>query len=140
MIELLKKTWWKYTAVIILLYVLIGGLLVPLGPGITAVDPITFPSDTSVNFTLKGFNTHFKEAGDVQVWFKNGTDFYCADKALADADDLLKVTFSFPKNSTAKLIGKSFDLVVNDKIDGTVSIRDAVTVFPAQSPRLMLWA
>ena len=133
MIELLKKTWWKYTAVIILLYVLIGGLLVPLGPGITSVFPITFSSDTAVNFTLRGFNTHFKDAADVQVWFKNGTDFYCADKTIAIENGLLKVAFSFPKKSTTKLIGKSFDLVVNDKLDGTVSIRDAVTVFLRQS-------
>ena len=132
MIDLLKKTWWKYTAVVILLYVLIGGLLVPLGPGITSVFPITFSSDTAVDFTLRGFNTHFKDANDVQVWFKNGTDFYCADKTTAVENGTLKVSFSFPKKSINKLTGKSFDLVINDKLDGTVSIRDAVTVFPGQ--------
>jgi len=132
MIDLLKKTWWKYIAVVILLYVLIGGLLVPLGPGITSVMPLTFSSDTTVDFTLHGFNTHFKDAADVQVWFKNGTDFYCADRTTVVENGILKVAFSFPKKSTHKLIGKNFDLVVNDKLDGTVSIRDAVTVFPRQ--------
>jgi heme exporter protein C len=133
MIDLLKKTWWKYTAVLILLYVLIGGLLVPLGPGIKSVYPLTFASDSTVDFTLTGFNTHFQDAKDVQVWFKNGTDFYCADKTEAIINSTLKVTFSFPANSTKKLMGKSFDLVVNDKLDGTVSLRDGVTVFVRQS-------
>jgi len=132
MIKLLKKKWWKCIAVAILLYVLIGGLLVPLGPGITSVSQITFSSDTIVDFTLRGFNTHFWDAADVQVWFKNGTDFYCADKTTVIENGMIKVAFSFPKKSTNKLIGKSFDLVINDKLDGTVSIRDAVTVFPRQ--------
>lgn len=133
MIELLKKTWWKYTAVVILLYVLIGGMLVPLGPGIKSAYPLTFSSDTAVDFTFTGFNTHFQEAKDVQVWFKNGTDFYCADKTEAIINSTLKVTFSFPKKNTEKMLGKSFDVVINDKLDGTVSLRDAVTIFPRQS-------
>jgi heme exporter protein C len=132
MIELLKKMWWKYTAILILLYVLTGGLLVPLGPGITSIEPVTFPSDTSVDFTLTGFNTHFKDANDVQLWFKNGTDFYCADKTMAKDNESINIGFSFPKNGIAKLTAKNFDLVINDKLDGTVSIRDAVTILPKQ--------
>jgi heme exporter protein C len=131
MIGLLKKTWWKYTALIILLYVIAGGMLVPLGPGITAVSPLAFPTDSAIGFSLDGFNTHFKDAGDIQVWFKNGTDFYCADKTTAVSDASLKITFSFPHAGVKKLIGSSFDLVVNDKLDGTVSMRDAVTLSPA---------
>ena len=107
MIELLKKTWWKYIAVILMLYVLIGGMLVPLGPGIKSVYPLTFPSDTAVDFTLTGFNTHFKEAKDVQVWFKNGINFYNADKIEPALNNNIKVSFSFPKEGISTLIGKN---------------------------------
>jgi len=130
MINLLKQTWWKYTAVVLLFYVLIGGMLVPLAPGITSVYPLTFPSDSSIDFTLKGFNTHFKDAGDLQVWFKNGTDFYCTDSIKVLNNNIIKVAFNFPQKGIPKLIGQSFDIVVNDKLDGTVSIRDAASVLP----------
>jgi heme exporter protein C len=130
MINLLKQTWWKYMTVLILLYVLIGGLLVPLGPGITSVYPLTFASDSAVDFSLVGFGTHFQDAKDVQVWFKNGTDFYCAGKTELGGNDIMKVTFSFPKKNITKSGSHSFDVVVNDKLDGTISLRDAVTVFP----------
>lgn len=120
--------WWKYTAVVLLVYVIVGGMLVPLGPGITSVEPITFTSDSSILFTVKGFNTHFKTSTDIQVWFKNRTDFYCTNKVEAIDDGTLKIVFNFPETSIEKLNGKTFDLVVNDKLDGTVSMRDAVTV------------
>ena len=130
MIELLKKTWWKYTAVLILLYVIIGGMMVPLGPGILSVDPLTFSSDTTVGFTVTGFNTHFRKADDVQVWFKNGTDFYCADHVQPLTDGSIKASFSFPSASAMKLTRPGFDVVVNDKQDGTISLRDAVALAP----------
>ena len=133
MIELLKKKWWKCTTIAILLYVLIGGMLVPLGPGITSVAPSTFSSDSTVVFSLTGFNTHFFDAGDVQLWFKNGTDFYCADKVSVLENGALNVSFSFPKKSMSKLMSSNFDIVINDKMDGTVSLRDAVTIFPRQA-------
>ena len=133
MINFLRKTWWKYTAVLLLLYILVGGLLVPLAPGITSVSPLKFASDTMVDFTLTGYSTHFKDAGDLQVWFKNGVDFYCADKIQAVSNETVKVSFNLPKKNIAKLASKSFDLVINDKLDATVSLRDGVTVFEKQS-------
>ena len=132
MINFLRKTWWKYTAVLLILYILVGGLLVPLAPGITSVSPLKFASDTTVDFRLTGYSTHFKDAGDLQVWFKNGVDFYCADKIQAVSNETVKVSFNLPKKNIAKLASKSFDLVINDKLDATVSLRDGVTVFDKQ--------
>ncbi len=132
MIEILKKTWWKYVTVLILLYVLIGGLLVPLAPGIASIYPINFASDTAVEFTFTGYNTHFQDAKDLQIWFKNGTEFYCADKTETITNEKAKVTFSFPFRNTQKLIGTNFDLVINDNQDGTIHLGDAVTVLPHQ--------
>jgi heme exporter protein C len=132
MIQLLKKTWWKYTAIIILLYVLIGGLLVPLGPGITSVKPLTFEEDSTFTFTITGYNTHFSEAKDAQVWLKNGADFYCAENIETGANDVIKAVFKL-RIRAVNLLNKNFDIVVNDKLDGTISIRDAVTIFPNEN-------
>ena len=118
--------WWKYIGAALLFYILIGGMLVPLAPGIKMIDPITFPSDSSIAFVVTGYNTHFQYAKDLQIWFKNETNFYCADQIEPIINSTVKVTFSFPRKSAAKLNVKSFDLVVNDALDGTISLRDAV--------------
>jgi heme exporter protein C len=128
MIALFRKMWWKYLTVVILLYVLVGGLLVPLGPGITSSAPLTFPADSVTEFHIRGFSTHFKEAGDIQVWFKNGTNFYCADRVEALNDKELKVLFSFPSAGSHRIMGNGFDAVVNDKLDGTLTLRDAAAI------------
>ena len=133
MLKLLKQWWWKYTAILLLLYVMIGGMLVPLGPGIKSIDPITFHSDTLVDFVITGFNTHIVDAGDVQVWFKNGTDFYCATQVTPIINSTAKVSFRINDLDRSRLTNQSFDIVVNDKIDGTITLRDAVALLPLRA-------
>ena len=130
MIDFLKKQWWKYTAAVILLYVLIGGLLVPLGPGLRSIYPVSIHSDTSVNFTITGYNTHFADARDLQVWFKptTGVEFYRADSIVPIINSTARVVFSFPKKNLDNLHNKNFDLIVNDDVDGTLIMSYAAVV------------
>jgi heme exporter protein C len=130
MINLLKKQWWKYTAALILLYVLIGGLLVPLGPGLRTIYPVNISSDTSVNFTVTGYHTHFADAGDLQVWFKptTGAEFYCSDSVVPADNNTAHVLFHFPKKNLDSQHNKNFDLILNDKLDGTLIMSYAAVV------------
>ncbi|MCW3124430.1 MAG: hypothetical protein JWO03_88 [Bacteroidetes bacterium] len=130
MIHLLKQQWWKYTAVIILLYVLIGGMLVPLGPSALSLYPVSIPSDTSVNFTITGYHTHFEDAKDLQVWFKptTGTQFYKADSIVPIINSTVRIVFHMPKSNLANKHSENYDLVVNDSIDGTLTTVYAMTV------------
>ena len=130
MIELLKAKWWKYIAAVILLYVLIGGMLVPLGPGLRSIYPVSIPSDTTVNFTITGFNTHFADAGDLQVWFKPTTSaqFYRADSVVPVINSTARIVFHFPKKNLDSLHNKNLDLIVNDKIDGTMIMAYAAVI------------
>ena len=133
MLIFFKQWWWKYTAILLLLYVLIGGLTVPLGPGIKSIDPITFQSDTLIDFVVTGFNTHFIDAGDAQVWFKNGTDFYCATQVTPIINSTARVGFRLHNIDRTHLTNHSFDIVLNDKIDGTITLRDAVALLSASA-------
>ena len=132
MIDLLRKTWWKYTAAVLLLYVIIGGMLVPLGPGIKSLFPITIPSDSTVHFRVAGYHTHFSQAKDLQVWFKptTGTKFYKADSLIAASDTAAAFTFSIPQKNFTNKNYESYDLVVNDSIDGTISSVFMLTATP----------
>ncbi len=115
-------------AIVILLYVLIGGLMVPLGPGIRSIEPLYFASNTPTSFTITGFNTHFAEAKDAQLWFKNGTDFYLAKTIHVENDHTIRAAFGFPSADAKKFATSTFDIVVNDSLDGTVSLREAIAI------------
>jgi heme exporter protein C len=130
MIDLLKSKWWKCLAIAMLLYVLIGGMLVPLGPGLSSIYPVSIPSDTTVNFTITGFHTHFADAGDMQVWLKPTTsaEFYCLDSVVPIINSTARVVFHFPKKNLDSLHNKNFDLIVNDSIDGTMIMSYAAVV------------
>lgn len=52
----LKKHWYKWVAAIFLLYVVLGGLFLPLKPGITAVTPVKLTSGTAIFIKLNVYN------------------------------------------------------------------------------------
>jgi len=52
----LKKHWYKWVAAIFLLYVVLGGLFLPLKPGITAVTPVRLTSGNAISIKLNVYN------------------------------------------------------------------------------------
>jgi heme exporter protein C len=130
MINLLRKTWWKYLSALLLVYVLVGGLLVPLAPGIMSVNQINIPSGSDGQFMVKGYETHFLEGKDMQVWFKptTGTKFYKADSLFPVSDNFARVIFNLPKSNFKPANFERLDIVVNDSLDGTMTTIDMVQV------------
>jgi len=52
----LKKHWYKWVAAIFLTYVVLGGLFLPLKPGITAVSPVKLESGNNISIKLNVYN------------------------------------------------------------------------------------
>jgi heme exporter protein C len=126
----ISKTWWKYTALLLLSYILIGGLIVPLGAGLEAVSPVYFDYATPTSFSLKGYNTHFKSGANTQLFFRQNGKYLCVDKVTVVNEDEL----TFETNFKGKLASnRSFDLIVNNDMDGTIALRDAVSFKPDNS-------
>lgn len=121
----LYQKWWKWLCVALLIYVSIGGLTIPLGAGITEVSPLTFSTNQTTHFTIKGYHTHFDQK-DLQVWLKNGANYYCADTFYLQPDHSIIAQFGF--SASEPLDKRSFDVVINNAADGTVALRDAVTL------------
>lgn len=126
----LYTKWWKWLCVVLLFYVVIGGMIVPLAPGIPNVSPLTFKPDTLQTFTITGYNTHFTspQAGKVQLWFKNGPDFYCPDSITIVNDNTIEAKFAVGAWQQDSLERSNFDVVVNNDVDGTFALREAVTL------------
>lgn len=130
----LYTKWWKWLCVILLFYVVIGGMLVPLAPGIPSVSPLTFKPDTLQTFTISGYNTHFTspQAGKVQLWFKNGSNFYCPQSLKVVNDNTVEATFAVSFAQQDSFERSNFDVVMNDDVDGTFALREAVTLIKAK--------
>ncbi len=121
----LQQKWWKYTALLLLFYVLLGGLIVPLGPGIEAVSPISFKQNTDATIIVHGYNTHFSTAGNTQVILKHAKKYFCVNDLMVKDENNLSFPFKFnPDSSDA---GNTFDVIVNNNIDGTIALREAIT-------------
>ena len=130
----LYTKWWKWLCVVLLFYVVIGGMIVPLAPGIPNVSPLTFKPDTLQTFTITGYNTHFAspQAGKVQLWFKNGPDFYCPDSITIVNDNTIEAKFGVTFFQQDSFERSNFDVVVNDDVDGTFALREAVILIKAE--------
>ncbi len=126
----LYSKWWKWVCVALLSYVVLGGLLVPMGPGLPYVSPGLFRTDSLYSFTVTGYHTHFAEAdaGKVQLWFANGGKFYVPQNLKILNNNQLQVTLGLSKTQRDSLQQPTFDLVVNNDIDGTIVLREGVTV------------
>lgn len=122
----LKQRWWKYTSLVLLFYVLIGGLIVPLSPGIETVSPISFRQNTATRIEVSGYNTHFSSSNNTQAILKHSGKYYCVDEVIVKNENLLYFNFSFNPDSSDK--DNTFDVIVNNDLDGTVALREAIVL------------
>lgn len=125
-----RATWWKWLTVIILFYALIGSFFVPIGAGVTKVEPMSFSPDTTYTFLVKTYHAHLSsaDAGKVQLWFKHKSEYFSPASIKVLGSDLLEVQFAFPSTLQEQIIPSSFDVVINNDLDGTFALRDALTL------------
>lgn len=122
----LKKQWWKYLAVGLLIYVLIGGLIIPLSPGLDTVTPSFFYADSVTVFQLNGENSHFISGGNTQVFVKAGSQYFCAEEVQLVDEKTLLFSFSFNQLTAEQNKDNNFDIIVNDDKDGTIALRESL--------------
>lgn len=124
-----QSFWWKWACVVLLAYVIGASWFVPLAPGISKVEPLTFSPDSLYQFTITGYNTHFDkpESGETQLWFKNGNRYYKTDNLKFNENNTVTVNFGI-SSIVADSLGNNFDIVINNKYDGTFALREAVTL------------
>ncbi|MCS6929646.1 MAG: cytochrome c biogenesis protein [Saprospiraceae bacterium] len=93
--------WWKLTSVILLLYTILAGFLVPLKSGIERVEPNTARTGEQVTVRFYGYNTFFSRPSEVpiRVWlYYNSSYALMADVVRPINDTILEATFRMPIN------------------------------------------
>lgn len=127
--------WWKWLCVALLIYVTAGSFLIPLGPGITKVSPVAMYTDSVYTFRISSYHSHFNhpKAGKVQLWFKNRSTYYAPLSVTIIDNENAEATFAVSTLQQDSFRPASIDVVINNDIDGTFALRDAVTLVKADS-------
>lgn len=121
--------WWKIAGVVIFLYVLTGGMLTPLNPGVTSVSPSRGESGQTVILKITGYNTRFAEAGESRAWLKLDSVYSIAAKELKVLDDnQVEATFDIPATFPVNEQVFAMTLILDNELDGTFVQPSAVFV------------
>jgi hypothetical protein len=72
-------------------------------------------------FQIKTYHAHLQspEAGKVQLWFKHKSNYYCPQEYSILDNNLLEAKFSIPFALQDSFKPASFDIVINNDLDGT---------------------
>lgn len=117
-----KTNWWKYLGALLVLYTIVAGLYIPLGPGIMEVTPSELHQGQSNTVLITGKNTHFKDAEQsLKVWVKHGKTNVCAQKLIVSDNHKIAAIFDAPSLDPKEPL----HLVINDDIDGNVVLDNA---------------
>lgn len=126
---MLKGWWWKFGGAFIFLYVLIGGMTIPLRPGITSVQPSNAKTGEKILLDITGYNTHFDQAKNIRAWLKlDSTHAINALKTNAEGPNHLQMEFQIPETATDGNEVYPLHLIIDNEIDGAFILPNAVFV------------
>jgi heme exporter protein C len=132
--ERLKKNWWNFLGVLIVLYSIIAGMLIPLSPGIDSVSPTSIYSGQKLSLQINGYNSSYlKAASSLKVWMKADSSFFIPGQIINIENETLFIAeFDIPESLPLKSKIIDFTLVVNNENDGSSILPSAV--FVTQNP------
>lgn len=128
--------WWKILTILILLYVHIAGLLIPIGIGITRVQPYQIQGGEDVTMTINTYNAvlNRNEPEKVRTWLKYDDDHLIAGQEV-DVVSEQEIVTVFPIPSSLPDGARSGDLtlIVDIADQGTPVLPRAAYITAADS-------
>ena len=122
----MRRHWWKVLGVLLVVYGIVAGMLVPLKPNLAGVSPRSAQLGDTVTLTVTGYNTNFANKGPaggmVSAWLLGGdsTDLAVRASAVEILDDRrARLTFALPPHlPELRREKKQLALYVNSPADG----------------------
>ena len=133
----MRHNWWKWLSVLILLYCLIAGMLVPLKPNLLTVSPNAATLGTRQTYQLLGYNTSFADDGEeLRAWLNYGDGFALeAEEVTVTGDRTARATFAVPEGlPAARAENKKLSLIVSGPVSGAFVVPDAVVARQSAAP------
>lgn len=123
-----KRDWWKWLGVILIIYSLIFGMLVPLGPGIVRVDPVRSQAGATLDMLVEGYNSHYDES-EVMAWLKLDERHALRASKLKVVDRRhLVATFDIPEAFPRPDSTNVLSLILYNAVDGHSILPGAIFV------------
>ncbi len=122
--------WWKALGVLILVYVLTAGMLFPLKPGISLVEPKSAKAGQEITLRAEGYNSFYRKAeGNIRAWLKIDNDHaLAATQVRVKSDRHLEATFQLPAVLPTDQKVQELTLILDSPVDGTSLFPSAVFV------------
>ena len=133
----MKSNWWKILGVVITLYVIVAGFLVPLNSGIIHVDPKRARTGEAFTLHVKGYNTQYDlSPKTVRAWLKldDGSAIAAINCEVGGPRDLT-LNFLIPGSLPGDAALKDASLVVDHPKSGMALLPSAVFIKQEGSPR-----
>ena len=93
----MKKNWWKYLTVVLILYVIIAGISRPLNSGILQINPIALEAGKSYDLDIATYNTDFEAGQVIDAFIKiNDTFGIQSTNVIVKAQNQLVAKFEIP--------------------------------------------
>ncbi|MEZ4940413.1 MAG: cytochrome c biogenesis protein [Saprospiraceae bacterium] len=121
--------WWKALSIVLIIYTILAGMLVPLKSGIQRTEPAFAKAGADQTIRFYGYNTFFQKASDtpVRVWL-----YYDDRHALAASDfqvlndTILEARFRFPGQLPEKKESVSLNALIDHPVAGAALLPAAV--------------
>ena len=133
----MRHHWWKVLGVIILVYALIVGMVVPLKPNLLSVSPNAAELGQEQTFDLLGYNTAFTaDAGATRAWLNYGEGYAIeAIEVVVSDDRRASLTFDVPAYlPTDRPENKKLSLIVSGPVSGAFVSPDVVVIRQEEGP------
>ncbi|MDH3648668.1 MAG: cytochrome c biogenesis protein [Saprospiraceae bacterium] len=118
--------WWKVLGILLILYSLIAGMLVPLGAGIIRVEPRRAAAGTPLVLEVTGYNSTYRN-GDTKAWLKYDDQHALSPRRVTVQNDRdLRLDFVIPKQHPGRDSVNALNLILFNPRDGYSVLPSAV--------------
>lgn len=129
---MIKGAWWKYLGAGLVLYSLVAGMLVPLGPGVDGVNPVALKAGAQHVLTVDGYNTHYTD-GQMQAWLRLSAKYNLEAQEINIIDDrTAKLTFDIPQKVPSPDTVTAVSLIIDQPGDGLSLLPSAIFLTDCQ--------
>ena len=123
--------WWKALSVLLVLYALAVGMLVPLKPGIAYVSPETAQTGDSIRLTIHGYNTFYSRgrAEDIRLWLQfDSAQAILGQKLQVLTDTTLEASFVLPADLPRSRASVMLNAILDHPADGVSLLPSAIEI------------
>lgn len=122
--------WWKILGVVLFVYTLSMGLLMPLKPGILDIKPARFAAGQAIEFTIDGYNSLFTQEANLHRVFLKIDSVHSLLNAKVEviSDTRMKASFQLPQYLPSKLALASASVIVDHPTHGAMVIPSKVII------------